>query len=136
MLQPGFLWAPLQQRVRLVGGGALKKDGRLILWGLWSVHMLCVLWHFCHSRGSAPGGRCCRQVFSNGPGCRVLPVETCLSVCLRWLHPCVATVEMWYWRPLGRFHTSYLQSRQRVLSELGVSVFVFVWSCVFVVFLV
>lgn len=79
MLQPGFLWAPLQQRVRVVGGGALKKDGRLILWGLWSVHMLCVLWHLRHSRGSAPGGRCCRQVFSNGPGCRVPPVETCLS---------------------------------------------------------
>lgn len=33
MLQPGFLWAPLQQSVRVVGGGALEKDGRLVLWG-------------------------------------------------------------------------------------------------------
>lgn len=29
--------------------------------------------------------------------------------------------------PLGRFHVSYLGSKQRISSELGVSVFVFVW---------
>lgn len=29
--------------------------------------------------------------------------------------------------PPGRFHASYLGSSQRILSELGVSVFVFVW---------
>lgn len=48
------------------------------------------------------------------------------------------TVEMWDCQAvlLGSFHTSYLGSRQGILSELGVSVFVFVCSgsCVFVVF--
>lgn len=50
MLQPGFLWAPLQQSVRVVGGGALKKDGRLILWGLQRVCICCV---FCGTFASA-----------------------------------------------------------------------------------
>lgn len=68
MPQPGFLWAPLQQSVSVVGGGALKKDGRLVLWGL---HTVCI---------------CC--MFQPGPGrvgevagrlIWVLPVETRLS---------------------------------------------------------
>lgn len=41
MLQPGFLWAPLQQSVSVVGGGALEKDGRLALWGLHTAYAAC-----------------------------------------------------------------------------------------------
>lgn len=52
MLQPGFLWAPLQQSVRVVGGGALKKDGRLILWGLQRVCICCVFYGTFASAGA------------------------------------------------------------------------------------
>lgn len=55
MLQPGFLWAPLQQSVRVVGGGALKKDGRLILWVLQRVCICCAFYGTFASAGPLDG---------------------------------------------------------------------------------
>lgn len=64
MLQPGFLWAPLQQNVRVVGGrgseeGPLPRSSGAAE----CVHMLRVLWHFCPSQDNASWGEAAGRSF-------------------------------------------------------------------------
>lgn len=140
MPQPGFLWAPLQQSVRVVGGGALKKDGGLTLWVL---RRVCTRAVFCDTFASAGLVDCVGDVpgrslqmdlavgstsggdLSVWGGCTLVwPEEvTCMVTC--WDH-CrdVGLERLCLW---DTFTPLILGARQRILSELGVSVFVFVW---------